>query len=56
MFLVELKCTNCNKKLEKGDQIFIHTNVSDLNGITHLKNWAKTQTVYCKACFDSKTS
>lgn len=56
MFLVELKCSDCNKKLKKDDEIMIKTKVSELNGITNLKSWATMQKIYCKRCYSSKES
>lgn len=54
MFLVELKCSNCNKKLTKQDEIIIKTKVSELKGITNLKSWATLQKIYCKDCATTK--
>lgn len=54
MFLMELRCSNCNKKLEKNDRIMIETKVSELKGITNLKSWATMQKIYCKDCYSSK--
>lgn len=52
MFLVELKCDKCKRKLSKNDEIFIKTKVSNLNGITNLKSWAVNQNIYCKTCYE----
>ncbi|WP_390524452.1 hypothetical protein, partial [Staphylococcus pseudintermedius] len=54
MFLTQLKCSNCGKKLEKNDRIMIETKVSELNGITNLKSWATMQKIYCESCYNSK--
>lgn len=56
MFLVELKCSHCNKKLTKDDEMMIKTKVSELKGITNLKSWATLQKIYCKRCYHSKES
>ncbi|HEC2153174.1 hypothetical protein [Staphylococcus delphini] len=56
MFLVELKCSHCNKKLTKDDEIMIKTKVSELKGITNLKSWATLQKIYCQRCYNSKES
>lgn len=50
MFLVELKCNKCDRKLNKDEEVTIKTKVSELKGITNLKSWATMQDVYCKSC------
>ena len=41
MFLEKLKCSHCEKEIDKNENITIHTNSKNLNGVTNLKSWAK---------------
>ncbi len=50
MFLEKLKCSNCDKEIDKNENITIHTNSKNLNGITNLKSWTKNQKVLCEKC------
>ena len=48
MFLEKLKCSHCEKEIDKNENIAIHTNSKNLNGVTNLKSWAKSQKFYVK--------
>ena len=48
MFLEKLKCSHCEKEIDKNENITIHTNSKNLNGVTNLKSWAKIQKFYVK--------
>ena len=37
MFLEKLKCSHCEKEIDKNENIAIHTNSKNLNGVTNLK-------------------
>ena len=50
MFFEKLKCSHCEKEIDKNENITIHTNSKNLNGITNLKSWAKNQNVLCEKC------
>ena len=41
MFLKKLKCSNCEKEIDKNENITIHTNSKNLNVVTNLKAWTK---------------
>lgn len=50
MFLKKLKCSNCDKEIDKNENITIHTNSKNLNVMTNLKAWVKKQKVLCEKC------
>ncbi|MEX3458738.1 hypothetical protein [Staphylococcus hominis] len=54
MFLEKLKCSHCEKEIDKNENITIHTNSKNLNGVTNLKSWAKNQNVYVKNAQNKK--
>lgn len=54
MFLEKLKCSNCDKEIDKNENITIHTNSKNLNGITNLKSWAKIKKYYMKNAQNKK--
>ena len=41
MFLKKLKCSNCDKEIDKNENITIYTNSKNLNVVTNLKAWTK---------------
>ena len=55
MFLEKLKCSHCEKEIDKNENIAIHTNSKNLNGVTNLKSWAKSQKFYVKNVQNKKS-
>ena len=49
MFLEKLKCSHCEKKSTKRKYSNTHK-FKNLNGVTNLKSWAKSQKVLCEKC------
>lgn len=54
MFLEKLKCSNCNREIKKDEVITIKINESKLKEYTLLKNWAKSQKIFCEKCSNNK--
>lgn len=50
MFFKKLKCSNCDKEIDKNENITIYTNSKKLNVVTNLKAWTKKQKVLCEKC------
>lgn len=53
LFDDNLKCSNCNKEIEKDEKIFILAKASELKGYTYLKGWVRNQQIFCEKCFNS---
>ncbi|MDF4041288.1 hypothetical protein P3W79_13030 [Staphylococcus aureus] len=53
LFDDKLKCSNCNKEIEKDEKIFILAKASELKGYTYLKGWVRNQQIFCEKCFNS---
>lgn len=50
----KLNCSNCERDIEDSEKVAILAYVNELNGMTHLKNFAKVHTVLCSGCLNSK--
>jgi hypothetical protein len=55
MFLEKLKCSNCNREINKNETITIKVEESKLKGYTMLSNWAKNQIIFCEKCSPRQT-
>ena len=54
MFLEKLKCSHCEKKSTKRKYSNTHK-FKNLNGVTNLKSWAKSQKFYVKNVQNKKS-
>ena len=55
MFLEKLKCSHCEKEIDKNENIAIHTNSKNLNGVTNLKVGLKVKKFYVKNVQNKKS-